>query len=92
MVAHSHSTVSGATPEAWHPSTNSGLSLAIASRFFLPIALRRSSARAPENPASALEICMACSWYRITPYVGPVIGSRRSSGICTESGERLPFA
>ena len=44
------------------PSKNSGRSLAIASRFFLPIALRRSSAFGPEKPASDLAICIACSW------------------------------
>jgi hypothetical protein len=39
-----------------------------------------------------LEISMACSWYRITPYVPPTIGDRRGSGICTDSGSRLPRA
>ena len=54
-------------PEAAQPWRNSGSSFAIASRFFLPIALRRSSALAPLNPPSDLAICIACSWYRITP-------------------------
>ncbi len=49
-------------PDARQPSRNSGSSCAIAARFFLPIALRRSSARAPEKPAISLEICIACSW------------------------------
>ncbi len=49
-------------PEARQPATNSGSSFAIASRFFLPIALRRSSAFAPLNPASVLAICIDCSW------------------------------
>ena len=49
-------------PEARQPATKSGLSAAIASRFFLPIALRRSSALAPEKPASSVAICIACSW------------------------------
>ena len=31
-------------------------------RFFLPIALRRSSASAPEKPAIDLAICIDCSW------------------------------
>ena len=62
MVAHSHSVTSRLVPEAAQPSKNSGLSLAIASRFFLPIALRRSSALAPEKPAIVLAICIACSW------------------------------
>ena len=57
----------GSVPEAWQPLRNSGSSVAIASRFFLPIALRRSSALAPLKPASDLAICIACSWYRITP-------------------------
>ena len=82
----------GACPDARQPSKNAGLSLAIASRFFLPIALRRSSAWAPLKPASCLEISIACSWYRMTPYVPPMIGSRRGSGICTDSGSRLPRA
>ncbi len=49
-------------PDARQPAKNSGLSFAIASRFFLPIALRRSSAFAPLKPASVLAICIACSW------------------------------
>jgi hypothetical protein len=53
-------------PLARAPSKNIGLSLAIASRFFLPIALRRSSACGPVNPATCLAICIDCSWYRIT--------------------------
>ncbi len=36
--------------------------VAIMSRFFFPIALRRSSAWAPENPASEREISISCSW------------------------------
>ena len=32
------------------------------SRFFLPIALRRSSALAPEKPAISLAMSIACSW------------------------------
>ena len=31
-------------------------------RFFLPIALRRSSAFGPLNPAIDLAICIDCSW------------------------------
>ena len=41
-------------PEARQPSKNSGLSLAIASRFFLPIALRRSSAFGPREAGERL--------------------------------------
>jgi hypothetical protein len=52
---------SSAVPDARQPATNSGWSFAIASRFFLPIALRRSSALGPEKPASDLAICIACS-------------------------------
>ena len=81
-----------ATPFLAAPARNIGSSLAIASRFFLPIALRRSSACAPEKPASSLEMSIDCSWYRMTPYVGPMIGSRRSSAIETRSGLRLPRA
>ena len=36
--------------------------VAIRSRFFLPIALRRSSASAPEKPAIEREISISCSW------------------------------
>ena len=57
----------GLVPLAAQPARNSGSSKAIAARFFLPMALRRSSALAPLKPASSLEICMACSWYRMTP-------------------------
>ena len=51
-----------AVPLAREPATNSGLSFAIASRSFLPIALRRSSAFAPEKPAISLAIRIDCSW------------------------------
>jgi len=61
LVVHSHSVTDSVVPDARQPSKNSGLSLAIASRFFLPIALRRSSALAPLKPAISLEICIACS-------------------------------
>src|SRR5215207_2860107 len=76
-------------PDARQPCTNSGLSCAIASRFFLPIALRRSSASGPEKPAIDLAICIDCSWYRITPLVGSVIGRRRSSMYVIVSGLRF---
>ena len=46
---------------------NSSLSEAIRTLSFLPTALRRSSARDGENPASAREIAMSCSWYTATP-------------------------
>ena len=36
--------------------------VAISSRFFLPIALRRSSASAGLKPARSLAISMYCSW------------------------------
>ncbi len=36
--------------------------VAIRSRFFLPIALRRSSASAPLKPAIVREISISCSW------------------------------
>ena len=49
-------------PLARAPAMNSGFSFAIAARFFLPIALRRSSAFAPEKPAISLAIRIACSW------------------------------
>ena len=66
MTAHSCSITFSAVPLARQPSKNFGLSLAIASRFFLPIALRRSSACGPLKPAIDLAICIDCSWYRIT--------------------------
>ena len=34
----------------------------MSSWIFLPIALRRVSASAGENPASSFAICMYCSW------------------------------
>ena len=41
---------------------NLSFMVAIRSRFFLPIALRRSSAWAPEKPAIRRAICINCSW------------------------------
>ena len=62
MTVHSISMTSGAVPDSRQPSKNIGFSSAIAARFFLPIALRRSSARGPEKPAIDLAICIVCSW------------------------------
>ena len=46
---------------------NSSFSEAIRTLSFLPTALRRSSARAGENPAISREIAISCSWYTATP-------------------------
>ena len=52
----------GATPLAWQPARKRSPSESISERIFLPMALRRSSASAGENPARDLAICIACSW------------------------------
>ena len=44
------------------PSRNLAFIVAIRSRFFLPIALRRSSASAGLKPAICLAISISCSW------------------------------
>ncbi len=62
MASQSSAALRPATPRASAPATNFSFCSTIWSRFFLPIALRRTSASPIEKPATSTAICITCSW------------------------------